>query len=101
MACVRKNNLCEHELKLPYRNYLREMTVQALWKILSEWKPVFGSNGLFTFTDADSDSNLIPVLCSVGYESETDAVQYEKFCILQCSHLFCSLNWSRNPDLEM
>ena len=87
----------EYELKLPYRKYLREMTVQAPGKYLGNGRQ------LFTFTVADSDSNPIPVLGSWDGNLKLITVQYEKFCILQCSHLVCSLNWNRNrnPDLAM
>ena len=58
-----------------------------------------GSNDLFTFTD--SDSNPIPVLRSWdGSLNPTPSIG-EMFCMLQCSHLVCSLNPSQYLDPAM
>ena len=46
-------------------------------------------------------SVLIPIpflYWAVRLESESDCVQYEKFCIAQCSRLVYSLNRNQNPD---
>ena len=42
----------------------------------------------------DMDSDPIPV----GLESESDFVQCENFCIVQCSHWVWSTNPSLNPS---
>ena len=37
----------------------------------------------------------------LGAESETETMHGEKFYIIQCSYLVCSLNQNRNPDLAI
>ena len=72
--------------------------IYFLWVLtVYHWLLTRSADGLFTLTEEDSDSNPIPVLGS--WESESDFVQGEKFCILQCNHLVLSLNW--NPDPAM
>ena len=49
--------------------------------------------------DPDANFNLIPIPDSWVLESESESVQYEKFCSVQCSHVVC--NRDEIPDLAM
>ena len=56
-----------------------------------------GSDGLFTFTDPDSNSKFESHSCSwkLRVGSESDSTQCGKFYIVHSSHLVCSPNWNR------
>ena len=63
--------------------------------------------GLFTFTEADPnsdtnvDSNLIPVLGSWDGNQNRTVCSVKISAHQNVTHLVCSLNRNRNPDLAM
>ena len=54
-------------------------------------------NDVFALAEIDSCT------WQLGWKFDTESVQCENFCILQCSHLVCSTNqnWNRNQNMAM